>query len=122
MTGYQIVLILVGLGHAVFMILEMVPWSNPYLLRRMIDKKLAGNSFTPDQNTFVANIVKNAALYNGIVAAALFWAAYTQERELARVLLTGVTAAGVFAAVTLSPAAWAQAVLGMIGIIALYLA
>jgi uncharacterized membrane protein len=121
MTGYQIVLILIGAVHLYLMYREMVPTAGPALLSGLIDKRLAGQTFTPDQKKFVANIVRNAGVYNGIVAATLFWAAYTQEREVTRVLLTGIMVAGVFGARTLSPLAWCQAGAGLIGIVALYL-
>ena len=68
----------------------------------------------------VATIVHNAGIYNGILAAGLFWAALTGEsaNDVARVLLAGAAIAGIFGTVTMKSVPTAvQAVLGIIGLL-----
>lgn len=75
-----------------------------------------GAELSDVQRSFVANIVKNAGIYNGIVAAALFATAYTNDWTVALVILVGVTVEGIVGAATLSPFVAVQAGLGLIGI------
>jgi uncharacterized membrane protein len=112
-------LLAVALLHAAFMLLELFPWESPFLLR-LVSKKLRRPTFTPRQRNLVATIVHNAGIYNGILAAGLALAALTGEsgHDLARVLLTGAAAAGVFGTVTMRLAPTAvQAALGIIGLL-----
>ena len=110
----------VALLHAVFMALELFPWETPFLLD-LVGKKLPPDEpFTTHQRDLVATIVHNAGIYNGILAAGLFWAALTGEsaNDVARVLLAGAAVAGIFGTVTMRSAPTAvQAVLGIIGVL-----
>ena len=110
----------VALLHAAFMVLELFPWRSPFLLD-LVSKKLPdGEQFTTRQRHVVATIVHNAAIYNGILAAGLLWAALTGESasDVARVLLAGAAVAGIFGTVTMRSAPTAvQAVLGIIGLL-----
>jgi putative membrane protein len=110
----------VALLHALFMALELFPWGTPFLLERA-SKKLPDNEpFTASQRDLVATVVHNAGIYNGILAAGLFWAALTGEsaNDVARVLLAGAAVAGIFGTVTMRSAPTAvQAVLGIIGLL-----
>jgi putative membrane protein len=113
-------LIGVALLHAVFMALELFPWGTPFLLD-LVSKKLPDDElFTTHQRDLVATIVHNAGIYNGILAAGLFWAALTGEsaNDVARVLLAGAAGAGIFGTVTMRSAPTAvQAALGIIGLL-----
>ena len=116
----KIFLIGAALLHALFMIAELFPWRLPALLR-IVSKSLPTNErFTTAQQTLVSTIVHNAGIYNGIVAGGLFWAALSGNpaTELARVMLLGALAAGVFGTATLkSPVTAVQAAVGLIGLL-----
>jgi uncharacterized membrane protein len=112
---------LIGIGvlHAVFMFCELFPWTNPVLLRLLAKKRLPeGEKFSSAQQNFVAAIVHNAGIYNGIVAGGLFWAAFAGDSatDIAHVLLIGAGVAGVFGTATLkSPITAVQALAGILG-------
>ena len=76
-------------------------------------------AFSDRQLTLVSTIVKNAGMYNLVLAMGLAWAAWRGRaaRELALVLLTGVTVVGLFGTVTLGPSVAVQASLGLLGVI-----
>jgi putative membrane protein len=110
----------VALLHAVFMALELLPWRTPFLLDLMSRKRLSDEPFTTNQRDLVATIVHNAGIYNGILAAGLFWAVLKGEsaNDVARVLLAGAAVAGIFGTVTMRSVPTAvQAVLGIIGLL-----
>jgi putative membrane protein len=107
-----------GLLHVLFMLAELFPWRLPALLRTASKGLPKGERFTNAQQALVATIVHNAGIYNGIVAGGLFWAAFreTPANEVARVMLLGAFAAGIFGTATLkSPVTALQAVIGVIG-------
>ena len=112
-------LIAAAVLHAGFMAAELFPWRFPLLLR-MASKKLSpGAGFTDEQQSLVATIVHNAAIYNGIVAGGLLWAALPgiQGHDVARVMLLGAAAAGIFGTITLrSPVPAVQAAFGIAGL------
>ncbi len=115
-----------ALLHAVFMGAELFPWRVPLLLR-VASKKLPSDpkytlpdaKFTDEQRRLVAAIVHNAGVYNGIVCGGLLWAAFagSQGHDVARVMLLGATAAGIFGTATLkSPVTALQALVGIAGL------
>jgi uncharacterized membrane protein len=73
--------------------------------------------FSPTQQSLVADIVHNAAIYNAIVAGGLVYAAFVSPHgDVARVMLLGAAAAGLFGTLTLRSALPAvQAILGIVG-------
>jgi len=106
--------------HAFFMLSELFPWSFPLILRIATKKLPSTETFTAAQRTFVATLVHNAGIYNGIVAAGLAWAAVGgySTAEVARIMLLGATFAGIFGTLTLkSPLTAVQAIVGIIGLI-----
>jgi uncharacterized membrane protein len=112
-------LIGVAVLHLLFSAAELFPWSLPVLLRVVSKKLPAGEPFTDAQRNLVATVVHNAAIYNGIVAGGLLWAAFGEEsaKGVARVMLAGAAVAGVFGTATLkSPVTAVQAVVGIIGL------
>ncbi len=120
LTGVSWFLLGAAVLHAAFMLCELFPWSCPVLLKRVIEKKLAGKiPFTKeDQLRLVATIVHNAGIYNALLAGGLFWAAFhgVAAADTARVLLSGAALAGVFGTVTLrSPYPAVQALVGIVG-------
>ena len=132
----RVFLFVVAALHAAFMAGELFPSGSPFLLRKLGAKLPKGlgtelpsdrgtvlpkdKAWTDGQEKLVAAIVRNAGIYNGILAGGLIWAAWpdTPNREVARVLLAGATAAGIFGTITLkSPLTALQALLGIIGLV-----
>ena len=74
-----------------------------------------------EQNKVVANIVRNAGIYNGIVASGLFYAAFMGDsaRDVALVFVIGVSAAGMFGTITLR--SWLCLLQGILGLVGWYL-
>lgn len=130
-------LVVVAALHAAFMAAELLPSGSPFLLRKLGAKLPTGRGtegptelgtvlpkgkpWTDGQEKVVAAIVRNAGIYNGILAGGLVWAALPSppEREVARVLLAGAAAAGIFGTITLK--SWLTAVQALLGIIGLVL-
>jgi hypothetical protein len=131
----RVFIFVVAALHAAFMAGELFPFGSPFLLRKLSAKLPKGlgtelpqgqgtvlpkdKAWTESQEKLVAVIVRNAGVYNGILAGGLIWAALPQtpDREVARVLLAGAAAAGIFGSLTLkSPLTAAQALLGIIGL------
>jgi len=112
--------------HALFMGAELFPWQAPMLLGKAIKKLSLDPQFSPSdakftekQQKLVAAIVHNAGIYNGIVCGGLLWAAFagSQGHDVARVMLLGAAAAGIFGTATLkSPFTALQAVVGILGL------
>jgi uncharacterized membrane protein len=116
-------LLLTGLLHVAFMCCEVFPLSKPpWLLRLIGDKWPASRTFTLDQQVLVSIIVRNAGVYNGILAGGLLWTACgifgvcaAVSLDVARVMLIGAVVAGAFGGITLkSGVCWAQSALGAI--------
>ena len=117
MHGIYIALVLLAaIVHAGFMVGEMHPWPKPRLLSHFADKPPGMKEFDADQLWLIAAIVKNAGIYNAIIAGGLFWAIASDNPGIARVLLLGAGVAGLFGAVTLkSRAPMLQAAVGLAG-------
>jgi len=111
-------LVVAGL-HVVFMFCELFPWSTPVLLRLASKKLPGGGQWSEAQRTLVATVVHNAGIYNGIIAVGLLWSAFGGDPSgnVARVLLAGAAAAGLFGTATMkSPLTALQAALGLAGL------
>lgn len=90
----NVVVALVGLLHVYFLVLEMFLWETPFGLRTF------GNS--PEKAHFTKVLAANQGLYNGFLAAGLFWgvslgAAGTSVKVF---FLLCVLVAGVYGAAT----------------------
>ena len=68
-----IAVVAIGLLHVIFMFGELLCWKSPLIMTIVLNKWDLG--LTPDQSHLVSNVVHNAGIYNGIVAAGLFAAA-----------------------------------------------
>jgi uncharacterized membrane protein len=103
MNGINLWLASAGVLHAGFMIGELFPWPFPFVFKKASEKLPADQSFSKEQREMVAAVVHNAGIYNAIVAGGLFYAAFAGESSLdvARVMLVGAIAAGIFGAITL---------------------
>ena len=86
---------LVGLAHVGFMILEMFLWNTPTGQRIF--------ALTPEQSAATAVLAANQGLYNGLIAAGLFWAAASGRRDLSVFFLVCVIMAGLFGGLTAKP-------------------
>jgi len=117
----QAVLYLAVVVHAAFMLAELFPFPTPLLLKVVGEKWCPGQPFLGKQHDLVANIVRNAGIYNGIVAGGLLWAALSGNLtgDLARAMLTGALVAGLFGAITLKT--WIPLIQAAFGIVGLFL-
>ena len=112
-------LLIVAALHIGFAVCELVPWRMPVLLLLASRKLPGGGQWTDAQRTLVATVVHNAGIYNAILAAGLLWAALGRDPSgnVARVLLAGAAAAGLFGTATMkSPLTALQALLGLAGL------
>jgi uncharacterized membrane protein len=104
-----------------FTLAELLPWPLPFVLRKTNEKFAPTDKLNSGQKKVVANILRNAGIYNGIVAGGLIYAAFTGDsaRDVALVFLIGVSAAGVFGTITLR--SWLCALQGILGLVGCYL-
>lgn len=86
----RLAVILVGLLHFGFMVLEMFYWDHP-IGREVFE-------MTAQDSAATALLAANQGLYNGFLGAGLLWAAFTKRREVKLFFLICVIIAGVFAA------------------------
>jgi hypothetical protein len=54
--------------HVFFMLAELLPWRFPFVLRKTNEKLAPTDKLNSGQSKVVANIVRNAGIYNGIVS------------------------------------------------------
>lgn len=88
-----LMIVIVGLLHVGFMILEMFLWQEPAVMARF--------GMTPEQAAASATLAANQGLYNGLLAGGLFWSAFAPDGYRLKVFfLTCVILAGVFGAMT----------------------
>ena len=93
----QLLVGLIAVLHVYILVLEMFLWDKPYGL------KAFGNSLEKAQLTKV--LAQNQGLYNGFLAAGLFWeliAPETYAVVLANFFLVCVLIAGIYGALTAS--------------------
>ena len=109
---------LIGVLHVFFMIGELFPWNRPIIMVAVLRKWPQKLDLSANDTNFVATVVHNAGIYNGIVAAALFMTvAVGQTSYWVQVtLLAGGVVAGLFGAFTLTKATAIQAILGAIAL------
>ena len=86
--------VLVGLLHLWFMVLEMFLWTRPAGLKTFRN--------TPERAESTKVLAGNQDLYNGFLAAGLLYAAVTGSREFAVFFLLCVVAAGLYGAWSVS--------------------
>ena len=107
----------VGVLHLLFLVLEMVLWDTP-AGRRILGLK-------PEFAARTRTLAANQGLYNGFLAAGLFWSLVTDLTawQLQVFFLACVIIAGVFGGITASRTIfWFQALPGMIALILVFLA
>ena len=88
----QALILLVAVVHVGFLVLEMFFWDHP------VGRKIF--AMTPEVSASSAVLAANQGLYNGLLAAGLLWAAWSDRRDLKFFFLGCVVVAGVFGGLT----------------------
>lgn len=107
----EIAVVLVALLHLYFLVLEMFFWSKPFG-RRVFN-------LTPEFAQASKALAANQGLYNGFLAAGLFWGLLLGEagKSVTLFFLGCVIVAGVFGALTVGrKILWVQAVPGVVAL------
>ena len=119
LTPSQIAIGFIGCLHVLFMIGELYPWGRPKIMGLVLRKWPRELDLSANDQHLVAMIVHNAGVYNGIVAAGLFAAAWVGPSAycIQVALLAGGIVAGLFGAATLSKATILQAIFGAIALV-----
>jgi putative membrane protein len=108
----NIVVGIVALIHVYILVLEMFLWERPLGLR----------AFDMDENFAAATriLAANQGLYNGFLAAGLFWGLFKGDIHIQRFFLGCVVTAGVYGALTANARIlWIQAAPAVVGLILL---
>lgn len=103
---------IVALIHSYILVLEMFLWERPIGLK----------AFNMDENFAAATriLAANQGLYNGFLAAGLFWSIYTGDIHVQRFFLGCVVTAGVYGALTVdAKILWIQAAPAALGMVLL---
>lgn len=87
-----ILTVLVAVEHIGIMILEMFFWDHP------VGRRIFG--MTPEVSAASSTLAANQGLYNGLLAAGLFWALTTRQRDVKLFFLGCVVIAGIFGGLT----------------------
>lgn len=91
----RIAVALVAVEHAYILVLEMFFWNKPLGLKTF--------NLTQEFADASAGLAANQGLYNGFLAAGLFWGLFTGNRLFKIFFLACVIVAGVFGAATAVP-------------------
>ena len=94
-TVSNILIALVALLHTGFLMLEMFFWNHP------IGHKIF--NLTPEVAESSAVLAMNQGLYNGFLAAGLFWGLISDRRHVKFFFLTCIVVAGIFGGITVKP-------------------
>ena len=112
-TLAQVLVAVVALLHVWFLVMEMFLWTTPYGRRAF--------GTTQEQAEQSKVLAMNQGLYNGFLAAGLFWGLTlgAAGRGVVIFFLLCVIAAGVFGAATASrKILWVQALPGVVALVA----
>ena len=110
----NIVIAIVAILHIGFLILEMFLWTKPFGLKTFnMTKEVAASS---------AALAANQGLYNGFLAAGLFWGIFSGMDSVKIFLLVCVLIAGIYGRLTAKRSIlYMQALPGLIGLILVFL-
>lgn len=112
----KILVAIVALAHVAFMVLEMFFWQSPYALSSF--------NMTPEFAKATAVLAANQGLYNGFLAAGLFWGVISSVRGagIAKFFLACAIIAGGFGAATAKPSIFfVQALPAIVAMLAIML-
>ena len=113
-TVAVVVLVLVGLLHLYFLVLEMFLWTKPIGLKTFRN--------TPEKAETTRVLAANQGLYNGFLAAGLFYAIATGSREFALFFLVCVVVAALYGAYSVNKRIFfVQGVPAIAALVALFL-
>jgi uncharacterized membrane protein len=117
-TASQIATGAIGVLHLLFMIGELYPWGRPKIMELVLRKWPRTIDLSANDRHLVAMIVHNAGVYDAVVAAGLFAAAWVGPGAytVQVTLLAGGIVAGLLGAATLSRATIVQAVAGAVAL------
>lgn len=105
----------IGILHVYILILEMFLWRTPRAQKAF--------GMTPDFANATAVLAANQGLYNGFLAAGLFWGLFTGSFAIKMFFLLCVLIAGVYGSLTANRRIlFVQAIPAMLGIVLLILA
>lgn len=93
----QVLIGLIGLLHVYILVLEMFLWDKPTGLKAFAN--------TPEKAKMTKVMAQNQGLYNGFLAAGLFWSLFAAEHyalALANFFLGCVLIAGIYGGLTAS--------------------
>ena len=111
----NVLTVLVALCHIGFLVLEMFFW-NHAIGRRIF-------SMTPEVAASSAVLAMNQGLYNGFLAAGLFWGLWAGRRDVKLFFLGCVIVAGVFGGITAKTTIlFTQALPGLLAFLAVLMA
>lgn len=111
----KIIVLLIALLHIYFLILEMFLWEKPLGLKTFRN--------TPEKAATTKILAANQGLYNGFLAAGLFWGLYLDSTSVLSFFLICVLVAGLFGAATAArKILFIQAVPALIALLLIYLA
>lgn len=91
----NILTLLVAIFHVAVLVIEMFYWDHP------IGYKIFGT--TPEIAASSAVLAMNQGLYNGFLAAGLFWGLLTSRVDVKTFFLCCVIVAGIFGGLTAKP-------------------
>ena len=94
MVANALVLLVAAL-HLYFLVLEMFLWTRPLGMKTFRN--------TPEKAEATRVLAANQGLYNGFLAAGLFWGVFSRQRPVVVFFLGCVIVAGVFGALTAAP-------------------
>ncbi|RYF70014.1 MAG: DUF1304 domain-containing protein [Comamonadaceae bacterium] len=87
--------LIVALEHVYILVLEMFLWNQPAGLKAF--------NLTQEFADATVALAANQGLYNGFLAAGLFWGVLTRQKPVTVFFLACVVVAGVFGAATAAP-------------------
>jgi putative membrane protein len=113
-TAANLIIALVGVLHVGFLILEMFLWKKPIGLKTFkMTKEVAESS---------ASLAANQGLYNGFLAAGLFWGLLSGDSQVKIFFLVCVLIAGVYGGLTAKRSIlFLQALPGLVGLLFFHL-
>jgi putative membrane protein len=88
----RLLTILVAIEHIGILVLEMFFWDHP------VGQRIFG--MTPEVSAASATLAANQGLYNGFLAAGLFWGLFSGRRSIVIFFLGCVVVAGLFGGLT----------------------
>ncbi|NVJ99013.1 MAG: DUF1304 domain-containing protein [Alphaproteobacteria bacterium] len=98
----KILVFCVAALHIWFLVLEMFLWNHP----------IGRNAFglTAEDAETMAVMAANQGLYNGFLAAGLFWGLFSEKRDIMQFFLACIVVAGVYGGMTAKASIiWIQA-------------